>query len=102
MVRNMPKKQNMRQREKRQDGKSEKKKGGRFEKTIGSLDIPDMTSEELMGQLNRMKAITSNGLAIQFNIKASMAKKLLSQLENDRVVEMVSRSHNLKVYAVKN
>lgn len=102
MVRNMPKKQNMRQREKRQDGKSEKKKGGRFEKTIGSLDIPDMTSEELMGQLNRMKAITSNGLAIQFNIKASMAKKLLSQLENDRVVEMVSRSHNLKVYALKN
>jgi len=98
----MPKKQNMRQREKRQDGKSEKKKGGRFEKTIGSLDIPDMTSEELMGQLNRMKAITSNGLAIQFNIKASMAKKLLSQLENDRVVEMVSRSHNLKVYALKN
>lgn len=94
----------MRQREKRQDDdKPEKKaKGGRIEKTIGSLDLPDMTSEELMGQLNRMKAITSNGLAIQFNIKASMAKKLLSKLENDQVVEMVSRSHNLKVYAVKN
>ena len=103
MVRYMPKKQSMRQRERRQDGKTEeKKKGGRIEKTIGALDIPEMTSEELMGQLNKMKAITPNGLAIQYNIKVSMAKRLLTNLENDRVVEMVSRSHNLKVYAVKN
>jgi len=99
----MPKKQSMRQRERRQDGKTEvKKKGGRIEKTIGALDLPEMTSEELMGQLNKMKAITPNGLAIQYNIKVSMAKRLLTNLENDRVVEMVSRSHNLKVYAVKN
>ena len=103
MVRYMPKKQSMRQRERRQDGKTEvKKKGGRIEKTIGALDLPEMTSEELMGQLNKMKAITPNGLAIQYNIKVSMAKRLLTNLENDRVVEMVSRSHNLKVYAVKN
>ena len=103
MVRYMPKKQSMRQRERRQDDKTEvKKKGGRIEKTIGALDLPEMTSEELMGQLNKMKAITPNGLAIQYNIKVSMAKRLLTNLENDRVVEMVSRSHNLKVYAVKN
>jgi len=99
----MPKKQSMRQRERRQDGKTEvKKKGGRIEKTIGALDLPEMTSEELMVQLNKMKAITPNGLAVQYNIKVSMAKRLLTNLENDRVVEMVSRSHNLKVYAVKN
>ncbi|RLI46862.1 hypothetical protein DRO61_08700, partial [Candidatus Bathyarchaeota archaeon] len=71
----MPKKQSMRQRERRQDGKTEvKKKGGRIEKTIGALDLPEMTSEELMVQLNKMKAITPNGLAVQYNIKVSMAK----------------------------
>lgn len=92
----------MRQQEKRQEDKPEKQeKSGRIEKTIGSLDLPEMTSQELMSQLNKMKAITSNGLAIQYNIKASMAKRLLEKLEKDRVVEMVSRSHNLKVYAVK-
>jgi hypothetical protein len=29
-----------------------------------------------------------------------MAKRLLEQLQKDKVVEMVSRSHNLKVYAL--
>ncbi len=53
-----------------------------------------------MEQLGKMKAITPTGLAIQFNLKVSTAKKLLEQLRNDRVVDLVSRSHNLKVYAL--
>ena len=100
MVRNMPKKQSMKQLEKRQDGKKDKDKG-RVEKTIGSLDIPDMTSEELMGQLQKMKAITPTSLAIQLNLKVSMAKRLLESLQKDGVINMVSRSHNLKVYALR-
>lgn len=86
--------------EKRQDGKKEKDKG-RVEKTIGSLDIPDMNSEELMGQLQKMKAITPTALAIQLSLKVSMAKRLLESLQKDGVVNMVSRSHNLKVYALR-
>jgi ribosomal protein S25 len=100
MLRNMPKKQSMKQLEKRQDGKKEQSRG-KMEKTIGSLDIPDMDSNELMGQLQRMKAITPTSLAIQFNLKVSMAKRLLSGLQKDGVVDMVSRSHNLKVYALR-
>jgi small subunit ribosomal protein S25e len=100
MLRNMPKKQSMKQLEKRQDGKKEKDKG-RVEKTIGSLDIPDMNSEELMGQLQKMKAITPTALAIQLSLKVSMAKRLLESLQKDGVVNMVSRSHNLKVYALR-
>ena len=100
MLRNMPKKQSMKQLEKRQDGKKEQSKG-KVEKTIGSLDIPDMDSNELMGQLQRMKAITPTSLAIQFNLKVSMAKRLLNGLQKDGVVDMVSRSHNLKVYALR-
>ena len=86
--------------EKRQDGKKDKDKG-RVEKTIGSLDIPDMTSEELMGQLQKMKAITPTSIAIQLNLKVSMAKRLLESLQKDGVINMVSRSHNLKVYALR-
>jgi ribosomal protein S25 len=98
----MPQKRSLRQIEKQQrrrdrEDKSEK---GRVEKTIGSLDIPEMSSEELMEQLGRMKAITPTGLAVQFNLKVSTSKKLLEQLRRDRVVDLVSRSHNLKVYAL--
>jgi ribosomal protein S25 len=98
----MSKKQSLRQLEKRQREKKGKKeeKGERFVKTIGALDIPDMSSEELIEQLGKMKAITPTGLAIQMNIKVSTAKKLLEELKEQKVLALASRSHNLKVYAL--
>ena len=99
MLRNMPKKQSLRQAEKRQDGKKVQDKG-RVEKTIGSLDIPDMSSEDLLGQLQKMRAITPTSLAVQLNLKVSLAKKLLEGLRREGVITMVSRSHNLKVYTL--
>jgi ribosomal protein S25 len=102
MVSVMPQKRSLKQIERQQSRSDREKqdKGGRVEKTIGSLDIPDVNSDELMDQLRRMKAITPTGVAIQFNIKVSMAKKLLEELRGDRVIDLVSRSHNLKVYAL--
>lgn len=99
----MPQKRSLKQIEKQQrrkDRDEKEDKGGRVEKTIGALDIPDMNSEELMEQLSKMKAITPTGLAVQLNVKVSTSKKLLEELRKDRVVDMVSRSHNLKVYAL--
>ena len=98
----MPQKRSLRQIEKQQRrrDRDQKPEKGRVEKTIGSLDIPEMSSEELMEQLGKMKAITPTGLAIQFDLKVSTAKKLLEQLRDDRVVDLVPRSHNLKVYAL--
>ncbi len=98
----MPQKKSLKQIEKQQRKKDsgEKEKGGRVIKTIGALDIEDIDSEDLMEQLKKMKAVTPTGLAIHYSLKVSMAKKLLDQLQKDTVVEMVSRSHNLKVYAL--
>jgi ribosomal protein S25 len=98
----MPQKKSLKQIEKQQRKKDskDKEKGGRVIKTIGALDIEDIDSEDLMEQLQKMKAVTPTGLAIHYSLKVSMAKKLLDQLQKDKVVEMVSRSHNLKVYAL--
>jgi ribosomal protein S25 len=97
----MPQKKSLKQIEKQQSrkGKSEDKEQ-RVEKTIGALEIPDMDSEELMSQLHSMKAITPTGLGVRLNLKVSMAKKLLEQLEEQRVVNLTSKSHNLKVYTL--
>ena len=101
MLSRMPQKRSLKQIERQQqrrDKAKEQEKGGRVEKTIGSLDIPDVSSEELVEQLGRMKAVTPTGLAIQYSIKVSTAKRLLEELRKDKVVDLVSRSHNLKVY----
>jgi ribosomal protein S25 len=99
----MPGKRSMKQIEKQQRRKekgAETKEKGRFQKTIGSLDIPDMSSEELMEQLGKMKAITPTGLAIHYNLKVSTAKKLLDELMDQKAITLASRSHNLKVYTL--
>ncbi len=89
------------QRKKEKVEAKEKGKGkGKFEKTIGALDIPEMSSEELMEQLGKMKAITPTGLAIHYSLKVSTAKKLLEELREQKVITLASRSHNLKVYAI--
>ncbi len=84
--------------QRRKEKGEETKEKGRFQKTIGSLDIPEMSSEELMEQLGKMKAITPTGLAIHYNLKVSTAKKLLNELTEQKVITLASRSHNLKIY----
>lgn len=99
----MPGKKSMKQIEKQQRRKAkgeETKEKGRFKKTIGALDIPEMTTEELMEQLGKMKAITPTGLAIHYNLKVSTSKKLLKELMEQKVITLASSSHNLKVYTL--
>jgi len=96
----MPQKKSLKKVEKKQR-KRVKEKKDRVEKIVGSLEISDIDSDELKSQLEKMKAITPTSLAVQFNIKVSMAKKLLETLRRDEIVDVVSRSHNLKVYTFK-
>lgn len=98
----MPQKKRLKQLEKRQRlrERGKKQEKPRIEKTIGSVDIPDLSGEDLMNHLRGMKAITPAEVAIRLNVKVSVAKRLLETLRRDEVVDLVSRSHNLKVYAL--
>ena len=71
---------------------------GPREKIIGSVDMPDINSKEVLGALTGMKAITATGIATRFNVKISVAKRMLNMLEEKGTVKMVTRSSNLKVY----
>ncbi|MCW4012438.1 MAG: 40S ribosomal protein S25 [Candidatus Bathyarchaeota archaeon] len=68
------------------------------EKIIGSVDMPDINSKEVTGALNGMKAITATAVATRFNLKISVAKRMLTMMEEKGAIEMVTRSGNLKVY----
>ena len=71
---------------------------GPREKIIGSVDMPDINSKEVLGALRGMKAVTATGVATRFNLKISVAKKMLNMLEEKGTIKMVTRSSNLKVY----
>jgi len=98
----MPQKKRLRQIEKQQSvrQRDKKKEKTRIEKTISSVNLPDLSNEELIEHLSNMRAITPTAIAIQFNIRVGMAKRLLEELRKNRVVDLVTRSHNLKVYSL--
>ncbi len=71
---------------------------GPREKIIGSVDMPDINSKEVIGALKGMKAVTATSVATRWNLKISVAKRMLGMLEAKGVIKMVARSSNLKVY----
>jgi len=99
----MPGKKSLKKMEKQQSAKdkTDQKAKEKRNKIIGAVEIPDATSDEVMGALKGMKAITPTGVASKFNLKVSVAKKMLKELEDNGTLMLAARSHNLKVYAFK-
>jgi small subunit ribosomal protein S25e len=97
----MPGKKSLKKLEKQQATKERESKVSkeRTDKIIGALEIPDTSSEEVIQALKSMKAITPTGVAGKFNLKVSVAKKMLEELREGGAIHLAAKSHNLKVYA---
>jgi ribosomal protein S25 len=96
----MPGKKSLKKVEKTQETKEKSEKKEKRDKIIGAVEIPDASSDEVMQALKRMKAITPNSVASQFNLKVSIAKKMLSELEAEGTLELAASSQNIKVYTL--
>jgi len=95
----MPGKKSLKKMEKTQDTeapKEEKKK----EKIIGSVDAINANSPELMDAMKKMKAITPPAVASQFNLKVSVAKRMLDELDKKGTIKLVAHTNNLRVYSL--
>lgn len=79
--------------------KKKKEKGATpsKEKRVGIIP-PDAKSEKIIGELKKMPVLTPYAVATRLNIRISAAKTLLEQLKEDGVVQLVSASHNIKIY----
>ena len=66
-------------------------------KSIGIIP-PDLKSKRVIGELKKMKALTPYSVATRFNLRLSVAKDFLEELERRGMVEYVSGSKNLKIY----
>ncbi|MGQ9460857.1 MAG: hypothetical protein ACUVRA_06475 [Candidatus Bathyarchaeaceae archaeon] len=66
-------------------------------KSIGIIP-PDPKSEKIIGELKKLKALTPYTVATRFDLRLSVAKDFLEDLERRGIVEYVSGSKNLKIY----
>jgi small subunit ribosomal protein S25e len=87
---------------KRRGVKKERKesgsKGFTTEKKVAGIVPPDPKSKEVTDQLKKMKVLTPYTVATRFDLRLSVAKNFLKELEKQGVVEFISGSRNTKIY----
>jgi len=83
--------------EEKEKKKKEKSTGPKEKKLLGIVS-PDPKNEKLVGELKKMSALTPYAVASRFGIRISAAKDFLEQLEENGVIQLVSGSHNIKIY----
>jgi small subunit ribosomal protein S25e len=66
--------------------------------TIIGVIAPDIKNEKIVAEVKKMNVLTPYAVATKFSIRISAAKDFLEQLEQNGTVQLVSGSHNIKVY----
>ncbi len=102
------KKKSMAQMEKTQDQKGTKdespgqqKKGKAkaiAEKRPRGLQAPDLSDPKFLSEVQKMGAITPFAMATQYNLRLSVAKDLLEDLERRRLVRLVGGNARVRIY----
>ena len=103
------KKKSMAQMEKQQDQQDQqsnkktepaKKTKGKTvaEKKTAGIGVPNMDNEKIMGELTKLGALTPYSIASQFNVRLSVAKDILEELERRRLVTSVGGNTRIKIF----
>jgi ribosomal protein S25 len=69
-----------------------------FEKKEKSTRLPDINNEKLISDLSKIGAITPYSIASQFNLRISLAKDLLDELEKKQLIKSVGGNTRVKIY----
>jgi ribosomal protein S25 len=76
------------------------KSKGVGEKKVRGITSPNVDDSRFLTELSKMAAITPYALASQFNLRISVAKDLLEELERKRLVQPVGGNARLRIYQV--
>ena len=90
-------KQQVKEDESKEAKKREKAGPPKERKAVGIMS-PDAKNEKIVGEIKKMNVLTPYAVATRYNIRISIAKDFLEQLEANGAVQLVSGSHNLKIY----
>lgn len=94
----MEKQQEKKDEEDKSAKKKEKAGPPKEKRTTISVIPPDAKNEKIVSEIKKMNVLTPYAVATRFNIRISAAKDFLQQLEENGSVQLVSGSHNIKIY----
>ena len=68
------------------------------EKKTAGIGLPNLDDAKFTGELSKLGALTPYAIATQFNVRLSVAKDILEELERRRLVKPVGGNARIKVY----
>jgi small subunit ribosomal protein S25e len=68
------------------------------EKKTAGIRLPNLEDAKFMGELSKIGALTPYSIATQFNVRLSVARDILEELERRRLVTSVSGNARIKIY----
>ena len=90
-------KQQVKEDESKEAKKKEKAGPPKERKSVGIM-APDAKNDKIVAEIKKMNVLTPYSVATKYSIRISTAKDFLEQLEESGAVQLVSGSHNLKIY----
>jgi len=99
------KKKSMAQMEKQQgqqDKKPEQTKKGKgktvAEKKTSGIGFPNFDDGKFVSEISKMGALTPYAIASQFNVRLSVARDILEELERRRMVKPIGGNARIRIY----
>jgi len=84
--------------DKSKDAKKKEKAGPPKERKTVGIMVPDAKDGKIVSEVKKMNVLTPYAISTRFGIRISAAKDFLEQLEANGSVQLVSGSHNIKIY----
>jgi small subunit ribosomal protein S25e len=80
------------------DAKKKEKAGPPQKKTTIGILAPDAKDGKIVAEVKKISVLTPYSVATRYGIRISAAKDFLEQLEANGAIQLVSGSHNIKIY----
>jgi len=97
-IKQMEKQQGKEDDDKSKDAKKKEKAGPPKERKMIGIMTPDAKDGKVISEVKKMNVLTPYAVATRYGIRISAAKDFLEQLESNGSIQLVSGSHNIKIY----
>jgi ribosomal protein S25 len=84
--------------DKAKEAKKKEKAGPPKERKTVGIMVPDAKDQKNIAEIKKMGVLTPYSVSTRYGIRISAAKDYLEQLEANGSIQLVSASHNIKIY----
>jgi len=68
------------------------------EKKTSGIGVPNFDDGKFVSELSKMGALTPYSIASQFNVRLSVARDILEELERRRMIKPIGGNARIKIY----